>query len=92
MTKRYSIAEARRNLPTLVSEAQAGAELELTRRGEPVAVLMSIEAFRRLRAASPTFSEAYAAFLEHHDPTVDGLTEADLIGLRDGAAGRPVDL
>ena len=36
MSKRYSIADARRNLPSLVDEAESGAEVELTRRGKAV--------------------------------------------------------
>ena len=44
VTKRYSIAEARAILPTLVDEVQAGNEVELTRRGKPVAVVVSPDA------------------------------------------------
>jgi prevent-host-death family protein len=43
MSKQYSIAEARRNLPTLVNEVESGTEVELTRRGTPVAVVVSLE-------------------------------------------------
>ena len=41
MGKRQSIAEARNNLPTLVREAESGKPVELSRRGESVAVLIS---------------------------------------------------
>jgi len=40
MTDRYSISEMRRNLPALVREAERGRVVELTKRGEPVAVLV----------------------------------------------------
>jgi prevent-host-death family protein len=43
MPKRYSIAEARSNLPSIVGQAEAGREIELTRRGKPVAVLVSLQ-------------------------------------------------
>ena len=49
MTKQYSIADARNNLPGLVHEVEHGAAVELTRRGKPVAVLVSIGEYRRLR-------------------------------------------
>ena len=49
MAKRYSIAEARSNLPTIVDQVEAGQEIELTRRGKAVAVVLSL---RELRAAS----------------------------------------
>ena len=48
MTERYSIAEARRNLPKLVHEAERGKAVELTRRGESVAMLISRRRFEQL--------------------------------------------
>ncbi|MEW6569314.1 MAG: type II toxin-antitoxin system prevent-host-death family antitoxin, partial [Chloroflexota bacterium] len=41
MTKRYSIAEARQNLAAVVHELERRARIELTRRGKPVAVMLS---------------------------------------------------
>ena len=46
MTDRHSIVEARRNLPELIREAENGKEVELTRRGKPVAMLSSYRAFK----------------------------------------------
>ena len=43
-----SIAEAREQLPTLVHQAELGAPTTLTRRGKPVAVLVSTSAYARL--------------------------------------------
>ena len=40
MGKRHSIAEARSSLPRLIREAESGKPVELTRRGQPVAVLV----------------------------------------------------
>ena len=52
MSKQYSIADARRNLPSLVDEAEAGSEVQLTRRGRAVAVLVSVEEYQRLMQAN----------------------------------------
>src|SRR5436190_1652908 len=41
MPKKYSSAEARSNLPSLVDMADAGDEVELTRHGDAVAVIIS---------------------------------------------------
>lgn len=46
--RQYSIAQARDRLPSLVHEAERGEPIELTRRGKPVAVIVSSEDFRRL--------------------------------------------
>ena len=49
MAKRYSIAEIRNRLSEVVHEAEEGEEITLTRRGKPVAVLLSRQKFTRLR-------------------------------------------
>lgn len=73
MTKRYSIAEARRNLPRLVREAERGKAVELTRRGEPVAMLISRRRFEQLASNHSGFTEAYRTFAERV-----GLAKLDL--------------
>lgn len=91
MTKRYSIAEARADLAQIVDEAVAGAEVELTRRGKPVAVVVSRQHLDRLRSERPTFAEAYRRFLDRYP--LDGIDADEVFGgLRDEGAGRPVDL
>jgi prevent-host-death family protein len=48
MVKRYSIEEARANLASVVQEAEDGTQVELTRQGRTVAVLLGLEDFERL--------------------------------------------
>ena len=48
MSDAYSIAEAKNNLSGLVHEAEQGHPVRLTRRGKPVAVLISTEQYERL--------------------------------------------
>jgi prevent-host-death family protein len=48
MSDAYSIAEAKNNLSGLVHEAEQGRPVRLTRRGKPVAVLISTEQYERL--------------------------------------------
>ena len=67
MSKRYSIADARAKLPAIVSEAEAGNAIELTRRGTPVAVVVSLRELARLRGARSSFSDVYRRFLATHD-------------------------
>lgn len=47
----HSIAEARNNLARLVHVAEDGEPVRLTRRGKPVAVILSVAEYERLRAA-----------------------------------------
>jgi prevent-host-death family protein len=67
MAKQRSIAEARSNLPQLIREAEAGEAIELTRRGEGVAVLLGRNQYERLAAGSRRFSEAWDEFVQGVD-------------------------
>lgn len=92
MSKRYSIAEARASLPSIIDEVESGAGVELTRRGKPVAVMVSMPEYARLRQKRTDFKEAYRHFLKGrrlHDVGV----EPEFAGeLRDRAVGRKVPL
>lgn len=51
---RYSIAAARANLPGMVKEATQG-PIEITRRGQPVLIVLSIAEYRRMRGGGSFF-------------------------------------
>lgn len=91
MPKRsFSIAEARSNLPSLVQDAERGTPVEITRRGKPVAVLVSVSAYERSRAARPLLGDMIAAFRETFEFPECGLSDEDMQGLRDTGSGREV--
>jgi len=66
MKEQHSIASARSNLPQLVRRAESGKPVELTRRGESVAVLIGRKQYERLISKSRRFSEAWDAFTSEH--------------------------
>jgi antitoxin Phd len=92
MSKQSSIADARRNLPTLVDEAEAGSEVQLTRRGRAVAVLVSIEEYERLKSHRMTFAEAYEAFRRKFPVAREGISSRYFRSVRERGRGREVDL
>lgn len=92
MAKRYSIAEARSNLPSIVDQAEAGQEIELTRRGKPVAVVVSLRELERLRGERVPFGVAYRRFLKKHSLRDVGIDEDSLRSARDRDSGRKVTL
>ncbi len=93
MNDRHSIAEARRNLPRLVREAENGKPVELTRRGEPVAVLIGRRRFERLAAGRRDFGEAYRDFAAEVDLAELALDPDELFsGTRERTPGRDVRL
>ena len=92
MSRRYSIAEARSRLPRLIDQAEAGVEIELTRRGQPVAVLVSCREFERLRGTRAHFRDAYKKFLKAHSLDEIGVEGDFATAARDRTTGRKVTL
>jgi prevent-host-death family protein len=90
MSKRFSIAEARANLPAIVDQAEAGQEIELTRRGKPVAVVLSLRELERIRGQRASFGEAYRRFLRAHPLREVGLEDDIFESARDRGPGRKV--
>ena len=92
MAKTYSVADARAQLPDILDEVEAGKEVQLTRRGQPVAVLLSPRRYEALRGGHTDFAEAFRVFISRHASADLGL-EPDLFeGLRDRSPGRKVRL
>ena len=89
--KEVSISEARENLPSLVRDAERGDAVTLTRRGEPVAVLISTERYRAHARSSIPFGQALDEFRDSSD-----LVELDIETIyedvRDRSPGRDVPL
>lgn len=50
----YSIAQARNQLSELVHQAESGKAVKLTRRGKPVAVVVSLATYESLSASKAT--------------------------------------
>ena len=87
MPTKYSISEARNNLPHLIRCAESGAHAELTRRGKPVAVLISAEDYERFTGEHRDLWEALKTFRETHD--LADLDVDEIYGnVRDRSAGR----
>jgi prevent-host-death family protein len=88
MSSKYSVAEARAKLPKILDEVELGREVELTRRGKAVAVVVSVEEYERMSGGYRSFAEAY----EEHRKRHEGLERSVLEGLRDRTGGRMVQL
>lgn len=90
MVRRFSVAEARAQLPHLLHAVEHGEQVEITRRGEPVAVVLSLSEFRRIAGPHGGFNEDFArwhqsAGTEDRDLPVDYFRN-----LRDRGPGRRV--
>lgn len=87
MARQYSIAQARDHLPAIVHQVEGGEPVELTRRGKPVAVVVSMADFRRV-GGPPGFAAALEAFRAATDPRDLRFIDEEIEGLRVRAVGR----
>jgi prevent-host-death family protein len=92
MSKSYSVADARAHLPDILDEVEAGKDVQLTRRGRPVALVLSPERYEMLRSEYTNFADTYRAFLSRHTAKEIGLEPSFLDSLRDREPGRRVRL
>lgn len=85
MDRTCSIAEARNDLSGVVREAESGHPVTLARRGRPVAVVVSADAYSRLERRRPSVAEAIDEFRRMHVADLDDL---DWLPARDPSPGR----
>ena len=88
---RTSVADAKDALPSLIHDAEQGSPVEITRRGEPVAVLVGYQAWQRLVGEGPTFWDALCSFRTRvglDDPQNPLHLDDALTSLRDPGTGR----
>jgi prevent-host-death family protein len=90
--KRYSVAEARQNFARLIRAAERGRAVEITRRGEPVAVLLSASEYLALSGERRSFVQAIDAIRERLGVDRLGIGDEEFAGLRDDSPGREVSL
>lgn len=92
MKRSYSVATTRAKLAEIIDEVVSGEDVEIVRRGKPVAILVSPARYARMSDERPGFGELYAAFMRKHDAHAFGVDEDFANGLRDRSIGRPVKL
>lgn len=87
----YSVAEARNRFAEIVHDLKYISRVEVTRRGRPVAILISIEEFEMLRAGKVSFLSAYEAFRNRVNLSEVGIEPEVFEGLRDPTVGREIN-
>jgi prevent-host-death family protein len=89
-SKSYSVADARAHLAEILDDVEAGKDVQLTRRGRPVALVLSPQRYQMLCSEHTNFADAYRAFLGRHTAEDIGLDPGFLASLRDRAPGHRV--
>jgi len=90
--RQFSIAEAKNKLPSIIHQVEKGSSVKLTRRGEPVAVLLSVREYELMDQKSRGFWNALKTFRQVTQDGAVEITDSDFEGLRDSAGGREVQL
>jgi prevent-host-death family protein len=87
MIKTYSIAEAKNHLPELIREAEQTGSVQVTRRGKPVAIILSTSEYERLKQRKINFRDAVSAFRRRLDREGIDLNPDDIYAdIRDRSA------
>jgi antitoxin Phd len=92
MQMQLSIAEAKNRLPSVIHYVEKGRYVELTRRGKPVAVLLSIQEYQQLSRQVNGFWNALLVFRQNIQDEGIEISDSDFEGLRDSSVGREVNL
>ena len=92
MKKQFSIAEAKNGLPQIVHQAEDGCEIEITRRGRPVAVIVSFDDYCRIQGSQRSFWESLQAFWQQPDAVEARRGAGFTAHVRDRSIGRRVRL
>lgn len=98
MTRQYSLSYAQDNLSDIVRRMEEGVPVELTEKGEAVAVLVSCEDFKRYKSHTPNRPKAngdlWKAIQEwRSEQDFDKVNFDDVFdNVRDRSPGREVEL
>jgi prevent-host-death family protein len=90
MAHKYSLAEAKAQLPAIIDQAEEGETIELTRHGKSIAVVISLAEFERLKGSRSRskFGDTYRAFLDKFSLTEVGVDKRFAASTRNRARGR----
>lgn len=92
MHDEISIAEAKNRLPSIIHSVEKGPYIKLTRRGKPVAILLSIKEYERLSQKATGLWEALSKFREWVKGINTDITDSEFEDLRDADPGRKVEI
>jgi prevent-host-death family protein len=89
---KVSVAEARQHFARLIKRAQQGKTIEITRRGEPVAVLLSASEYSAIIGERSSFIDAMRKVRERLGVDELEIGDAEFEGLREESPGREISL
>lgn len=85
-----SISHTKNHLPEIVHHAEAGQDIQITRHGKSVAVIVSMERYKQAFSSEKGIFNSYLHWRELH-PKAKGLTDRELKNLRDKKPHEPTN-
>lgn len=89
---KVSVAVARQNFARLIKRAEHGNSIEITRRGESVAVLLSASEYAAITGGRSSFIEAARQVRSRMGVESLGIGDAEFDELREESPGREIPL
>lgn len=89
--RHYSVNEAQNQLPAIINQIDEESNVLLTSEGKPVAVLLSVNEYRKLTPLREGFWDKYVSFRETLETEGIEFDEQDFKELRDLSEGRSVE-
>jgi prevent-host-death family protein len=83
MPEKISISQAKNHLTAIVHSVETGPAIQITRRGKPVAMLVSLKEYERLSRRQNNFYDAMMAFRQSLEEDGVEITGEEFEGLRD---------
>ncbi|MDD2893673.1 MAG: type II toxin-antitoxin system Phd/YefM family antitoxin [Halothiobacillaceae bacterium] len=72
-----AISTLKNQLPEWIHKAEQGEDIQITRHGKPVAVIVSLERYQRVLATNKGVFNAYLRWRAKH-PQADGMSDDEL--------------
>ncbi|MBW4572611.1 MAG: type II toxin-antitoxin system Phd/YefM family antitoxin [Tolypothrix carrinoi HA7290-LM1] len=92
MPDQYSIAQARDRFAQIVHQAENGKPVEITRRGQSVAVVLSLSEYQRLIRENSKFGAELATFRQKYQISRLNINPDEIFdNVRDRTSGREVN-
>lgn len=79
-----TISHLKNHLPEIVHNVEKGEDIQITRHGKPVAVIVSLERYKHAFGSGKGIFSSYLRWRELH-PDAKGFTEEELGQMRDRA-------
>jgi prevent-host-death family protein len=88
----YPLYDAKARLTALVHQVEAGPEIEISRHGKTVAILMGKEQYNAITSGQRTLKGALKSYQDYLAELREQFTDDPFEGVRNRDEGRPVDL